>query len=192
MSNLKVMRGAQQLKLSSRDKKLLEQKSIEVRVNYCERSLSAVIGVDPQHTVREVREMAKMVLVEKMKDSYGLELTIDDEATDIHPKPRSESQQWRELPKDTTFVFWPAGAISKDVPLQIKLSLQNKEMSDKDPAQPTSPSVGSFSSPNEDTTASINSLVAEIRSLQISNKNLSDTVTRQQLELEALRKELGK
>lgn len=83
MFNLKIM--AQQLKLSSRGKKTLAQKKIQVGISYCEPSLSAVIRVDPQHTVREVREIAKKTLIEKMKDSYGLELTIDDKETDIHP-----------------------------------------------------------------------------------------------------------
>lgn len=89
-----VMRGARQLTLFSRGKKTLAHKThktARVPFNHCEcsyreRSRSAVIGVDAdQHTVREARETSKNTLMDKMKDSYGLELTKDGKEMDVCP-----------------------------------------------------------------------------------------------------------
>lgn len=146
-SKYKVMKGGRDVKVSTTTKRSLVEKTVEVRANYCERSLSATFNIEPEETVENVEKYAKEQLMNKLASQFGSnhEIVLDDDLTDIIPRkltisgsvlsliylqtePLSKTMAWGRLPKDTTFVFWPAGEVGKDVPLNTayKQALQTQ------------------------------------------------------------------
>lgn len=89
MSNLKVKSGNREVTVSNHIKQKLASRNIEARVQYCERSLSVLILIDPNDTVAQVRRFAKREMEEAIKKNYGVTLEIDEELTDVLPSKYS-------------------------------------------------------------------------------------------------------
>lgn len=92
MSNLKVKSGNREVTVPSHIKQKLASRNIEVRVQFCERSLSVLLLIDPNDTVAQVRRFAKQEMEETIKKNYGVTPEIDEELTDVLPSkhPRLE------------------------------------------------------------------------------------------------------